>query len=458
MTSRFVTRKLQRTQSRRRKGAVVGAVLAVGSVSMAATVAPTAGASTVPTASINVWWASGGTDLDNLWAGMIKSFESSHPGDTVNIEYQSVAGEAYRAKFLTGLASSQPPALVISWGGGPLQEYVKAGVVQPFADPGVNDAGNPSWKGDFLPVTLKSVTFNGKVYGMPFEGTQPVFFEYNKSLFKKYGLSVPSTWTELLSDVKTFNSHSVIPIALGNADNWEGLMYLEYLTDRIGGPQAFLNVEAGDKGAWSEPAIQKALADIQTLVNDKAFNVGYDSVSWTTGAPSALLYSGKAAMQLMGVWDVSTIYSNDASFVKSGGLGIAPFPTVTGGTGNAGDLEGNTSVYSILASHLTKAQRYVAEQFMTYFDTKGYAQHLIGTATVPTIAGVSSQLKASTLGNYLQPVYESVQKAPFFQYSWDQDLGPTIAIPMLDNLSKVFELSETPSQFAAVMNKFQTGS
>ena len=147
---------------------------------------------------------------------------SSHPGDTVNIEYQSVAGEAYRAKFLTGLASSQPPALVISWGGGPLQEYVKAGVVQPFADPGVNDAGNPSWKGNFLPVTLKSVTFNGKVYGMPFEGTQPVFFEYNKSLFKKYGLSVPSTWTELLSDVKTFNSHSVIPIALGNRTTGKG--------------------------------------------------------------------------------------------------------------------------------------------------------------------------------------------------------------------------------------------
>ena len=77
MTGRFVTRKLKRTQSRRRKGALVGAVLAVGSVSMAATIAPPAGASSVPTASINVWWASGGTDLDNLWASMIKSFESS---------------------------------------------------------------------------------------------------------------------------------------------------------------------------------------------------------------------------------------------------------------------------------------------------------------------------------------------------------------------------------------------
>ena len=51
----------------------------------------------------------------------------------------------------------------------------------------------------------------------------------------------------------------------------------------------------------------------------------------------------------MGVWDVSTIYSDDASFVKSGDLGLAPFPTVPGGTGNVGDLEGNTSVYSILA-------------------------------------------------------------------------------------------------------------
>jgi raffinose/stachyose/melibiose transport system substrate-binding protein len=458
MTRRFMARKLERGEFRHRKGALLGAALAVGSVSMVATSVPAANASGVPTASINVWWASGGTDLDNLWASMIKNFESSHPGDKINIEYQSVAGEAYRAKFLAGLASSSPPALVISWGGGPLDEYVKAGVVQPFADPGVSDAGNPSWKSNFVPVTLQGVTFGGKIYGMPFEGTQPVFFEYNKTVFKKYGLSFPNTWPELLSDIKTFNSHSVIPIALGNSDNWEGLMYLEYLTDRIGGPQAFLNVEAGDKGAWSEPAIQKALTDIQTLVNDKAFNVGYDSISWTTGAPSALLYSGKAAMQLMGVWDVSTIYSDDASFVKSGGLGLADFPTIPGGTGNVGDLEGNTSVYSILASHLTKAQTYVAEQFMTYFDTKGYAQHLISTATVPTIAGVSPQLKASTLGSYLQPVYQSVEKAPYFQYSWDQYLGPTIAIPMLDNLSKVFELSETPSQFAAVMNKYQAGS
>ena len=458
MTSRFMTTILKGAALRSRKGAAVAVAAAVASVSTVAMSPPASAATQAPTASINVWWPPNGSDLDNLWTSVAKSFDSSHPGDTVNIEFQSVAGEAYRAKFLTALASSKPPALIVSWGGGPLQEYVKAGVVQPFGDPGANDAGNPSWKSKFLPVALGGGTVNGKIYGMPFAATQPVYFFYNKSVFKKYGLSFPSTWPELLSDVNTFTSHSVTPIALGNADNWEGLMYLEYLTDRIGGPQAFLNVAAGDKGAWSEAAIQKALADIQTLVNDKAFNVGYDSLSYLTGATSALVYSGKAAMQLMGAWDVSSIYSDDPSFVKSQGLGLAPFPGVPGGKGNLGDLEGNTSIWSVLASHLTKAQTYVAEQFMRYFYSKAYAQHLISIATVPTIAGLSGAIKAAPLGNYMQPVYQSVANAPFFQYSWDQYLGPTIAIPMLDNLSKVFELSETPAQFATTMNKYQLGS
>lgn len=454
-----MTRQLHHPISRWPKAARLLTVLAVGAASIAALAPSVTAQAKAPTASINVWWASGGTDLNNLWTNLTKSFDASHPGDKVTIELQSVAGEAYRAKFLTALASSTPPALLISWGGGPLQQYISAGVVQPFADPGVSDAGHPSWVKDFLPVTLKGVTFGGKVYGMPFEGTQPVFFLYNKTVFKKYGLSFPATWPQLLSDVKLFYKDGVIPISLGNADQWEGLMYLEYLADRIGGPQAFLKVEANDKGAWSQSAIQEALADIQTLVKDNAFQVGYDSTSWTTGVNSALVYKAKAAMELMGVWDVSSIYSDDPGFVTSQDLGLAPFPTVPGGTGNFADLAGNTSVYSILAAHLTKAQTYVAEEFMSYaFDSAAYAKQLIATATVPTIAGVTSFFKASNLGNYLLPIYQAVQKAPYFQYSWDQYLGPTVAIPMLDNLSDVFNLTETPAKYAAIMNKYKVSS
>lgn len=419
-------------------------------------VAAGAATSSEPTASINVWWVTN-SGINNLWMQIAKKFDKAHPGDHITIQIQP-STNSYKAKVLAALGTSSPPALFFSWGGGPMEQYIKAGVIQPFADPGKSDAGNPSWKSNFLASSLDAVTFNGKVYGMPILGTQPVFFFYNKSVFKKAGLSFPSTWPELLSDVKTFNSKGIIPIALGNSDEWEGLMFLEYLSERIGGPQAFLNVENNDKGAWSEPAMQKALTDIQTLAKDKAFEVGYDSISGATGATDALVYKGEAAMQLMGDWDVGSLYSEDASFVKSGELGIGAFPTIPGGHGNIADLEGNTTSYSGLAAHISKAQTYVAEQFMEYFATKAWAKQEVPAGQVPVIAGTSNLLKTQDIANYLVPIYNAVVKAPYFQYSWDQALGPTKATPMLDNLSKVFELSETPAQFASVMNKYQVAS
>ena len=424
---------------------------------MTAATTASAATSSAPTATINVWWVTNGTNVNDLWAKIASAFDKAHPGDRVNIEIQP-SSNSYKAKITTALASSKPPALFFSWGGGPLEQYIKAGVVQPLGDPGVTDAGHPSWKGDFLASTLDAVTFGGQLYGMPILGTQPVFFFYNKSVFQKYGLSFPSTWPALLADVKTFNSHGVIPIALGNADEWEGLMYLEYLTDRIGGPQAFLNVEQNLKGAWSEPAIQKALADIQELAKADAFNVGYDSITYTNGSTDALVYKGKAAMQLMGDWDVGGIQSDDPSFVNSGGLGIGDFPTVPGGKGNVADLVGNTTSYSAMATHITKAQTYVAEQFLSYFYTQAYAKQEIADGQVAVIKGTSGLLSSSSIHQYLVPVYQAVVKAPYFQYSWDQALGPTKATPMLDNLSKVFELDETPAQFATALNPYQTGS
>ncbi len=212
------------------------------------------------------------------------------------------------------------------------------------------------------------------------------------------------------------------------------------------------------KGAWSQPAIQKALADIQTLAKDKAWEMGYDSVTYTDGSTDAMVYGGKAAMQLMGDWDVGGIQSSDPSFINSGGLGIGAFPTVPGGKGNAADLAGNTTSYTAMATHISAAQTYVAEQFMSYFYTTAYAKQEIADGQVAVVSGTSGLLSSSSLKQYLVPVYNDVVKAPYFQYSWDQALGPIKATPMLDNLSKVFELSETPAQFASAMNWYQTGS
>ena len=146
-------------------------------------------------------------------------------------------------------------------------------------------------------------------------------------------------------------------------------MYLEYFTDRLGGPQVFLNVQAGQKGAWSNPAIVQALTDIQTLVKDNAFEQGYNQIDYPTGFPDALVHSGTAAMQLMGDWDIGFMQGYFPGWVASGAMGIGFFPSVPGGKGNPADLEGNTTDYLELSAHISPAETYVAEKFAAFLCT-----------------------------------------------------------------------------------------
>ena len=439
----------------------MGASLLAGFAAIAAVAVPATASSAVrlssaPTATISVEVQDQGKNLDNYYMAQAAAFNKANPGDHVNMNVVPT-NNVYKQKLLLELQGNNPPALFQTWGGGIFQQYITAKVVQPFGDPGQSDAGHPTWESNFLSSTLGSCTYAAVLYCMPFTGTQPVFFFYNKPVLAQYHLSFPTTTTQLIADVTLLAKHNVKAIALGNNGEWEGLMYLEYFTDREGGPQVFLNIQANKPGAWSNPAVIRALTDIQTLVKDKAFEQGYDAIDWGTGFTTAMIYNGVAGMELMGDWDIGFFTSDAPAWVNSGKLGIGAFPAVPGGAGNPADLEGNTTTYAGLAAHLSAAQTYVAEQFAKWiWDTPAYAKELIAQGAVPALKVNPSAFNAvPKLKQYLVPIYNAVLKAPYFQYSWDQALGATKAQPMLDNLAKVFELLETPQQFAAAMNKLQ---
>ena len=185
----------------------------------------------------------------------VSSFEKSHPGDTITIDY--IENQSYKQKIQLAMGAGNPPTIFWTWGGGPLHQFIQAGDVASL--------GNPSWASSFLPSSLGAVTFGGQLYGVPIQGTQPVYFFYNKPIFSKLGLTFPTTFSGLLSTVATLKSHGYSPISLANGDQWPGLMYLEYLTDRIGGPSVAQDIVLGKPNAWSNPAIIKALTDIQQL-------------------------------------------------------------------------------------------------------------------------------------------------------------------------------------------------
>ena len=154
----------------RRATALIAAGLSVGTAASVAIVVPiaTSSAQSAPTASIQVWMEANGTPLDNYWAAQAKAFDQANPGDTVSIDIEPSG--PYNTKVAAALAANNPPALTFGWGGGRELQYIDAKVLQPFGDAGQTDAGNPSWKSDFVASSLGAVTFNNEIYRDPPRG------------------------------------------------------------------------------------------------------------------------------------------------------------------------------------------------------------------------------------------------------------------------------------------------
>ncbi|MBO0816134.1 MAG: extracellular solute-binding protein [Actinobacteria bacterium] len=401
--------------------------------------------SSAHSSAVTMWLVTTGPSPANTAIqNLVTSFDKSHPGDHITVDF--VENQAYKQKIQLAMGAHNAPTIFWTWGGGTLQQYIKAGDVQSLGS-------HPSWASAFLPSSLGAVTYNGQLYGVPVEGTQPVYFFYNKPIFAKYHLTFPTTWSGLLSTIATLKSHGVAPISLANGDLWPGLMYLEYLTDRIGGPSVAQDLQANKPGAWSNPAVTTALTYIQHLAKAGAFQTGYDSLHYSGGGSDALVYSGKAAMQLMGNWDVSAILGAKKSFVNGGNLGMAPFPTIPGGSGNPADLAGNTASYVAISSHASAAQKQVAEAFFKEALTStSYAKAEVAAGEVPVTKGAAPLFTGQPLASYDTAIYNSVENAPSFQYSWDQAMTPQVANVMLTNLAQVFSLAETPAKFESALN------
>ncbi|WP_067935488.1 extracellular solute-binding protein [Alicyclobacillus kakegawensis] len=377
---------------------------------------------------------------------LIARYNKANPNAQIQAQY--IAPNPYLQKFQIAMGAKKAPTIFMNWGGGRLESYIKAGDVLNLT-PYLN--ADPSWKNKYLPSVMKSVTFNGKIYGIPYGNMQPVNFFYNKKLFQQYNLTPPKTWDDLLSDVRFFKSKGIIPIALGGKDNWPDLMYFEYLVDRLGGQQPYNDIAAGKAGSWSNPVITKALTMMQQLVKAGAFEPGFSSVGSGDGSDAALLYSGKAAMWLMGSWGYGAIKTSDSSFMSQ--LGWFPFPAVPGGKGNPADVCGNPSDYYSIPTSASQQQVKAAINFLKNYNLDSdNVKDLLAIGYVPAVKGIESQLKQSQDASYETFYYNLAKNAPYYQQSWDTALPAAEGNELDTDLGKLLAGQMSISQFETDMN------
>jgi raffinose/stachyose/melibiose transport system substrate-binding protein len=379
----------------------------------------------------------------------VDRFNKANP--STPIKPTTFQNDAYKTKIKTAIGAGQAPTIIWGWGGGGLRSYVQANQVEDLTS---WFDQNKAVKDRLFPSSFGAATINGKIYAMPAETVQPIVLFWNKTLFEKVGVEPPQSWGDIMSLVPKFNAAKIAPISLGGQSRWTNMMWLEFLFDRIGGPEVFQAVFDGEKGAWSNPAAIEGLTKAQELVKANGFVKGFSSITADSNADQALLYTGKAAMMLHGTWTYGNMAEAGGDFVSGGHLGFMNFPPVEGGKGDPTNTVGNPGQYYSISSKATSEQKDVAKKFFsTQVLSNDEVKEWIDNGAVPIVKGTESQLGSAKGADFLKFVYGIASNAKVFAQSWDQALSPTAAEKLLDNIAKLFQLSITPQQFASSMNQ-----
>ncbi|MEU0137278.1 extracellular solute-binding protein [Streptomyces sp. NPDC006296] len=383
-----------------------------------------------------------GDDAVKVQQAAVDSFNTT---SKVKVKLVAVPGTDYVNKLRSAMGSPDAPDIFFNWGGGSVKPYADAGKLLDLTATVRDDA---VLRDGFLPSVMTAGGLGGKVYGIPMRGMQPVMLFYNKALFAEHAIEPPRTWQELRKAVSTFKAAGITPFALGGSDKWPELMWMEYLLDRIGGPEVFRRIQDGDPGGWGDPAVLEAARTVRQLVDDGAFGTNFTSVDYGNGGAPALLNQGKAAMHLMGSWEYSTQLGKAPGFAEKD-LGWTAFPTVAGGAGDPANVVGNPTNYWSVNARTKHKDTAVA--FLRTMASQSYAQALVDNGDVPTTSGAASMLSGSPDPRFATDQYEMVRKAPSFTLSWDQALEARYATPLLTEISKLFAGRSTPEQFVDAM-------
>lgn len=153
------------------------------------------------------------------WNKAIEEFKAAHPGVTVKFEEKSFEQIQQNAQMILN-SDSAPDILEYNKGNATAGLLSKQGLLTDLTD----QASKRGWDKALsasLQTTAKyddqGIMGSGKVYGIPNYG-EYVEVYYNKSLFKKYNLAVPTTLDEFTKVMDTFVQNKVTPLSVGGAE------------------------------------------------------------------------------------------------------------------------------------------------------------------------------------------------------------------------------------------------
>jgi raffinose/stachyose/melibiose transport system substrate-binding protein len=172
------------------------------------------------TKTLTIWdYESADSAMGQAWAKAIDIFKQKHPDVTVKREAQTFEQIQKNAKIvLTG--SDVPDVMEYNKGNATAGQLAAQGLILPLTDAAKQNGWDTKLASSLTTTAKydsKGLMGSGEWYGVPNYGEYVAVY-YNKDMFAKYGLSVPTTLDEFIKVMDTFKANGITPLATAGAE------------------------------------------------------------------------------------------------------------------------------------------------------------------------------------------------------------------------------------------------
>lgn len=340
--------------------------------------------------TIRIAMGASGEAVDSTFDTLKATYEEMYPDREVEIIVQE--DDVYQTTGLSTLLSSrEAPDAYFEWSGPRMRNHVADG---DGADISEYLAGD-SFAGRFDDGAFTGMDVDGSgIYMVPWTGDVTDIVWYNKTIFSDLGLSVPTTWNELMDVSEAIKQSGVTPMVAGNKDQWTVGNWASHIASRVIGEDVYAETMNGNAPMNSAEMVE-AMGYLKQIADNGYIN---DSVNaLPDDEANTQFFLGKAAMITIGSWLMADAVT-DAE-----GLDFDYFntPALEG----AGD---QTSVLGISTGFMVNAKSEHIQETMDFLalvaseeGTKLWAEAGLSPMTVNPFDGVDADPRTVSLATMM---------------------------------------------------------
>jgi len=297
----------------------------------------------------------------------------------------------------------------------------------------------------YRPAALDYQRFDdGSLYMVPFE-YQAEYFWYNKALFRKAGVRVPTSLDGFPAMCRALRRVGVTPIALDGQDQWPLERYAAYQPFRTAGPGYVRQLKA-NRAKFSDPAGRKSANWLSALGEAGCFQKGFSSVGYADA--QSLFTSGRAAVYNIGTWELPSLATTALDPAVRDDVDFFTLP-VTKGSATAANEFVTPSGIGMAVNPRTYDP--LVRDFLKFALTRYPARYASAGELSPT-ADVKTVPPKNATPLYARAVAAAGDVGQETAVPWDTQLDPTSNAKLQQNLVLLVQGDVSPSSFVSTMD------